>query len=1096
MSEECSTNSELLPIVIGSAEQGSGYSFSPQSLKGATFHQALAHQERGYTSGGRDTRRGQRLHKTLPLHLRYLSSPIIFLDHHNNHLTHFPLEEVRDKPDIVGVVGSAHDFVRANGHSDYKSIPYHRVETFVEAKATRKDGRAQAASYAWQHLQARPDHPGVYCLSVKPETYQVLWSDPSGVVASPHTSWKELQLLAAFLYSLYMPPLSHFVRDRSIVWTEPPGQVFGPPRWTITSQGVKYRDCSILFNGKAWGNRTTVFSSPATESSGFAIIKESYTDNASRFQEADILQHIHSDGLMPGVVRLVDSENVQVDEQAIGTSARCDATRRTKTRLIMGSRGTRLENARSIADLLKAIYDALEVHRNVAIGHDILNRTSGEGVDHSRCILIDWDNAMMLDEDQYLGCKDLAHRMVTRAAPAKMLGSRSNARTFKGMPELTGEALTRYVEAHGYTRYEAYNGLSSRPPSLFSQYYVISTLEDLLMNNIHPELQTLRTQLRDIYGAMSSYEPSIAKPPILDSSIDLSGDVNEDAHNRQESVQGLRALRDSVRRDLDVLEKFLADPACASLPALSTNAPYLISVWNEVLHASPPVTTIWRTFFQNDLQSSPRRRGFRKPSGVKVDVIAEGGKRWIRVNTTKNSRMLAEFREIDSYLTGSEEESPEEEDHPSLAQTEFDNSLLRIGRSLLSAADRNPVPGTSIAPSITLRLTRLDPSPPDQKDHDPRIAKTICELQKMGIDVELGERDAPPAMPPMRSPARGLEPTRHVNLDLSILIALVSDITHSPLPKSAEEADARFTPSIQQREWKQKRLEETNRSFDDNRTSDEGLWKHSRALANQALQEMGKGLLQELHDRLAQVSPDGLRGIEFWTTAEARDRCLRIVLSKIGGPNEKRRAEALFPSSDTPSAVVEEAYWRGSRYPQGFLPLLPIRILPSSVPGEEVEPPVVSDDGRSLSPFFKVLARTCRAILSQEIIPHPRTAVDEKEKLAGSSGSANGNERQVEDDDEEIERAAVTKASPRLTAHTVKSLLWGATQGWTTLTANKASVKAILRHMRSAEGGYGWDNDEDAAAQLSWDDHTIEKATLWVVDPRSLAEGMRSEVGH
>ena len=77
--------------------------------------------------------------------------------------------------------------------------------------------------------------------------------------------------------------------------------------------------------------------------------------------------------------------------------------------------------------------------------------------------------------------------------------------------------------------------------------------------------------------------------------------------------------------------------------------------------------------------------------------------------------MLAEFREIDSYLTDSEDEDDE---LPSLAQTEFDNSVLRMARSLLNAAKTHPIPGSDQVATVTLRLTRLEPSPVDKKEHD------------------------------------------------------------------------------------------------------------------------------------------------------------------------------------------------------------------------------------------------------------------------------------------------------------------------------------------------------------------------------------------
>jgi hypothetical protein len=74
----------------------------------------------------------------------------------------------------------------------------------------------------------------------------------------------------------------------------------------------------------------------------------------------------------------------------------------------------------------------------------------------------------------------------------------------------------------------------------------------------HPELRQLRTRLQDIHDAISNFHPLTAKPPILDSSLDIGpgGDPSEDGQwLQQEHIPGLKKLRDSVKIDLDVLEK-------------------------------------------------------------------------------------------------------------------------------------------------------------------------------------------------------------------------------------------------------------------------------------------------------------------------------------------------------------------------------------------------------------------------------------------------------------------------------------------------------------------------------------------------------------
>lgn len=49
--------------------------------------------------------------------------------------------------------------------------------------------------------------------------------------------------------------------------------------------------------------------------------------------------------------------------------------------------------------------------------------------------------------------------------------------------------------------------------------------------------------------------------------------------------------------------------------------------------APPPVTAIWAAFSESGKAVAQRRRGHPKEDGVKVDVVADGGRKWIRVNT-------------------------------------------------------------------------------------------------------------------------------------------------------------------------------------------------------------------------------------------------------------------------------------------------------------------------------------------------------------------------------------------------------------------------------------------------------------------------------
>ena len=445
----------------------------------------------------------------------------------------------------------------------------------------------------------------------------------------------------------------------------------------------------------------------------------------------------------------------------------------------------------------------------------------------------------------------------------------------------------------------------------------------------------------------------------------------------------------------------------------------------------------------------------------------------------KNARLMMEFREIDSYLTSDDDDDDDDEDttRTHLAQTKFDNSVLKMGRELLAAAKANPISiPIPMTPQVTIRLTRLDPL-----HDDPRIRKTVQSLRDMGIDVQLGERSCPAPIPKSPPTPEQLEPTTNINLDLSALIALISDISQSPLPGTEHEAHARFEPPQSYLDWKKDRIQslarQHQRLYDvEDGEGDAGTWEHSgqhsRALAAQAIQEMNKGILNEIHER---ISADAT----FWTTSEARHRCLQIV-SKIGGERERQRADALLGSTlctrtpPVPAPVVTrtdgrddaggktsaDAFWEHSRYPTGFLPLIPIHVYPSILPAVE------DASHQSCTSFFDALAQTCTRILSHEAAPMSQVSSPSDLELHVLEGK-------------EISPATPTSL-PKLTMHTVASMLAGASRGYTTLTTNRSSVKAVLKEMRRG----GWYVPEMGE---------VNKAALWILDPRSLSEGMRSE---
>lgn len=84
-------------------------------------------------------------------------------------------------------------------------------------------------------------------------------------------------------------------------------------------------------------------------------------------------------------------------------------------------------------------------------------------------------------------------------------------------------------------------------------------MESVVHDAVHSDLQQLNGRLQQIHEAISNFQPLSDRPPILDSSLDVSTDAGEDSQwLQQEHIPGLKNLRDNVKIDLDVLQKVLA----------------------------------------------------------------------------------------------------------------------------------------------------------------------------------------------------------------------------------------------------------------------------------------------------------------------------------------------------------------------------------------------------------------------------------------------------------------------------------------------------------------------------------------------------------
>ncbi|TIA87725.1 hypothetical protein E3P99_03003 [Wallemia hederae] len=426
-------------------------------------------------------------------------------------------------------------------------------------------------------------------------------------------------------------------------------------------------------------------------------------------------------------------------------------------------------------------------------------------------------------------------------------------------------------------------------------------------------------------------------------------------------IEGYHRWRMLIRAELIAAEELLQTND-ANEPLISSNLIAHWTCWMAIINpavSKHPITAV------NKYLMLPKRQGHKgKPKSVKVDVVADAGREWIRLSNIKLSSILAELTEIDSLITSSEDEAdPVDQPMP----VPF---LLKLGHELSEASCRHIIHDQR--PAIHLYLTRLTPQ--EIADSDSRVASQLETLSLYGIQVHFGIPTYDLKLSP-KPPRQPLKPSSNINLDVSTIIAFISLTTHIHDP-----AEASLKPN--------------------------NANEHVRAISNQLRQESSVCALFDLVRQTCDTDT-----LQFWTTQENKERTYSIM-EKIGGASEKRRLDCIFDGGD---------FWQGSRYSDSPVPGFPVKIISDA--GEDV----------ATASFDDFVLRRAQKALSSD----------------GNMGSAG-----------------------KVTSHTLRTVIAGLERGWTTLTSNRQSIKALVQ---------GWHTHLHNNSSI---------ATFWLVEPRSLSEQM------
>ena len=331
---------------------------------------------------------------------------------------------------------------------------------------------------------------------------------------------------------------------------------------------------------------------------------------------------------------------------------------------------------------------------------------------------------------------------------------------------------------------------------------------------------------------------------------------------RLEGSVELAHFRGMAASECTMLEKLAAAPSDRNRAhvARSSNIPFLEHVWSCCKQSQDLLALHKRVYLPDELNphrtdsfhSTKSKKGH-KDNTVTIDVVSEGGRRWTKVSLVTNTRLL-----FDLAKQGWDSSESSEEDEPVAlvspdCHDDCDIPIIRTSKNLVAASRMTRV--RTRHPSIVLMLPRV------QLGVTPEVDHVIKSCRAAGVSVFCAQDLEPP--PPLTAalPSMVIDPisklTKALNVDCTILLALVSDLSHG---------------KVSMEPW------------------------FSRSLQRQAEVEDTETLLTSL---LYPV----LQGRPMVCTQQAA-QCFRQITDTIGTPSEKARTVLLMGDDKSKSQGV------------------------------------------------------------------------------------------------------------------------------------------------------------------------------------------------
>jgi hypothetical protein len=244
-----------------------------------------------------------------------------------------------------------------------------------------------------------------------------------------------------------------------------------------------------------------------------------------------------------------------------------------------------------------------------------------------------------------------------------------------------------------------------------------------------------------------------------------------------------RNLRTDFKNELAFLKKIAGanlDEEKARHFIVSSNLLYYEALWSAAKRATS--LQAFRKYFYWDKKARNTTKGKGGASKGKTnalaDIVADEGGEWLRVSTLSEKRLLFDLAKL-----GWMNDSDSDEDMPDVREDDDDDDedqvdIVKNARQLARAARANPIRGKP--PKVRFVLTRIVAGKTKEIDN------ILQKIRATGATVQCAN-DIPPTpsleevLPSLLiDRSRALSHT--LNIDCTILLALISDISHHECP--------------------------------------------------------------------------------------------------------------------------------------------------------------------------------------------------------------------------------------------------------------------------------------------------------------------------